>query len=506
MTAAAPARHITPPSERVSLRTKIAFGLGTSAESIVAAVISLSALYFYNNILKMPGTLTGLALMLSLVLDGIADPLVGSISDRTKGKLGRRHIYMYVAPLFSCTALALIFNPPDFLKELGADGKLVHQMELFAWLTCFIIVMRVSMAFFHVPHLAMGGELSRDYVERSRVMAFSSWFGWFGGAPMRFLALTFFFAATPLYPYGLANPAAHGPFAITAACIGFLCLMISTHFTRDQIPRLPQAPANLPKFSPFEFFKDMGYAFRNKNYVWLLIAYFFLSMTTGVRAGLDIYVNTHFWRLTSEELSKFIIGSFIGFIFAFLLAPRLHNLFDKKATIIVCAISYAVVPALPVTLHLLGLFPGHEDPMLLTWLISFAVFGYGLTAILTISVMSALADIADENELRFGVRQEGVLYATRTFFGKVDQAIGTFVVGVVLDLIPYPRGVKDPSEVPQEALETLAIVDSPVGAIPALIAVYFYSRFSITRHSYAKTRADLEAVRGERAAEPAAGA
>ena len=138
MTAAAPARHITPPSERVSLRTKIAFGLGTSAESIVAAVISLSALYFYNNILKMPGTLTGLALMLSLVLDGIADPLVGSISDRTKGKLGRRHIYMYVAPLFSCTALALIFNPPDFLKELGADGKLVHQMELFAWLACFI--------------------------------------------------------------------------------------------------------------------------------------------------------------------------------------------------------------------------------------------------------------------------------------------------------------------------------------------------------------------------------
>ena len=99
-----------------------------------------------------------------------------------------------------------------------------------------------------------------------------------------------------------------------------------------------------------------------------------------------------------------------------------------------------------------------------------------------------------------------MLYATRTFFGKVDQAIGTFVVGVVLDLIPYPRGVKDPGEVPQEALETLAIVDSPVGAIPALIAVYFYSRFSITRHSYAKTRADLEAVRGERAAEPAAGA
>ena len=42
--------------------------------------------------------------------------------------------------------------------------------------------MRVSMAFFHVPHLAMGGELSRDYVERSRVMSYSSFFGWMGGA------------------------------------------------------------------------------------------------------------------------------------------------------------------------------------------------------------------------------------------------------------------------------------------------------------------------------------
>ena len=42
-------------------------------------------------------------------------------------------------------------------------------------------------------------------------------------------------------------------------------------------------------------------------------------------------------------------------------------------------------------------------------------------AMLTISVLSALADIADEHELDTGRRQEGMFYAARTFFA---QALG----------------------------------------------------------------------------------
>ena len=47
---------------------------------------------------------SGLAVMISLILDGIADPIVGFISDRWRGKLGRRHPFLYACLLYTSDA------------------------------------------------------------------------------------------------------------------------------------------------------------------------------------------------------------------------------------------------------------------------------------------------------------------------------------------------------------------------------------------------------------------
>ena len=43
---------------------------------------------------------------------------------------------------------------------------------LFAWLTVTSILVRASMALYHVPHLALGAELSSDYQERTAVVGY----------------------------------------------------------------------------------------------------------------------------------------------------------------------------------------------------------------------------------------------------------------------------------------------------------------------------------------------
>jgi Na+/melibiose symporter-like transporter len=117
---------------------------------------------------------------------------------------------------------------------------------------------------------------------------------------------------------------------------------------------------------------------------------------------------------------------------------------------------------------------------------------------MNISVMSQLADIADENELRYGYRQEGVLYSTRSFFAKLDTAIGHLFAGVALDLVAFPEKAT-PGEVPDETLRGLALVDGPLAAIPGLVALLFYARYRITRASYDATRAKLLEARQRRA-------
>jgi Na+/melibiose symporter-like transporter len=143
-------------------------------------------------VLGLPGWLGGLAISLSFVLDGFADPVIGSISDRTRSRVGRRHPSRYAAPIPIALFFPAIFNPPDGLS---------HAL-LFLWFTGSVIGLRVAMSVFHTPHLAFGGELSESYIERTKVMAWNIFSTWIGGTSISLIALTFFFTATPDYPRG----------------------------------------------------------------------------------------------------------------------------------------------------------------------------------------------------------------------------------------------------------------------------------------------------------------
>ncbi len=488
-----------PAPARLRLDTKVFFGIGTAAEAIALFAVSTFAMFYYNQVLGLPAGLAGLAISASLVLDGISDPLVGSLSDRTRSRLGRRHPWMFFAPIPIGLSLIAIFNPP---AGMG-------QWALFAWFCVSVTLMRQFMTFFHTPHLALGGELSSDYLERSKVMSWNNFFGWAGAAGMSFFALSYVFKATPEYPRGLLNPEPYGPFAFGLAALVIVILFASGWFTRDQIPRLPKPPENLPKFSPLEFFADVLKVLRNRNYLWLLIAFFFLSMMIGLRTGLNLYINTFYWELTSEQLRWFIIGSASGYIAGFLFSARLHGAFDKRMTMIVWAVLYSAAPALPNVLGQLGVL-GPDTPGLLGILIAFSVVGYASASVLSITVMSALADIADENELKFGLRQEGVLYATRALAAKVDQAIGALLAGLVLAWIAFPAKAA-PGKVAPEVLNNLALWDGLLAAVPGLIAAAFYARYAITREKYEATKAEIAARRaaggggaGEVAPEPSA--
>ena len=279
----APFSDTEPPPLR--LRTKLFFGIGSAAETIALFSLGSYALLYYNQVLGLPGWLGGLALSISFVVDGFADPVIGSISDRTRSRFGRRHPFMYAAPIPIALFFLAIFNPPNGLS---------HTL-LFLWFSGSVIGLRVAMSVFHTPHLALGGELSESYVERSKVMAWNNFSTWIGGTAISLIALTFFFKATPDYPRGLLNPEPYLPFSLLAAGATLTILFTSAWFTRDQIPRLPKPPVDQPPFSPFEFLQDIGKVLANRNYLWLLMGLFALSLMNGIRDTLGLYGATYYW-------------------------------------------------------------------------------------------------------------------------------------------------------------------------------------------------------------------
>ena len=74
----------------LSLPVRLAFGIGQLAEAVKNQGFNVFLLFFYNQVLGVSASLTGLALAMALVVDAISDPLVGSYSDKLRTRYGRR--------------------------------------------------------------------------------------------------------------------------------------------------------------------------------------------------------------------------------------------------------------------------------------------------------------------------------------------------------------------------------------------------------------------------------
>ena len=467
-------------ADRVPRLLKLAYAVGASAETIFGVAFNAFNFFFYTNIMGIPGTLAGLAITIALVFDAITDPLIGALSDRWRSKLGRRHPFMFAAPLPVMICLFFIYSPPELLGDSG----------LFLWLTVLTVLMRTSITLFHVPHLALGAELSADFTERTRVMSLNTLLGGLGGYGTYIIALTFFFNKTPEFDNGLLNAAAYPGLAISAALFGGTVMLASTVLTLKVVPLLPPMPDSVERFSLSSFLLDVKSALTNRNYLMLLIGYLLLSATLGTRDTIGLHMNTYYWELVPSQIRYFALAGLAATLFGYAVTAPLHNRFEKKPVLIVGLVCLLIFATAPVLLRLLGLFPENDSDMLMPTLMVFYLFTLIFGVILLISAMSALADIADEHELNTHRRQEGIFYAARSFFAKASSGLGHLLAGIAIDVIGFPVGA-EPGTVNPDIVFRLGLIDGPIAVIPGIIAVFFYLKYRLTRARHEEIQAEL---------------
>ena len=464
----------------LTVKTKLAFGIGATGEAATNWIFSGITFFFYNQVLGLSGSLTGFAVLIAIIFDAVSDPIMGSISDRFKSKLGRRHPFMFFAPFPTVLAICLMFFPPEGLSDYG----------LFAWLIGTTVVLRISITLFAVPHLALGAELSEDYIERSRVMSYNNLLGYTGVIIMHIFAWFLVFPNFAGEEIGQLNQAAYTPIVIFSTILIALCILSSAYFTKDRIPYLKKPSDDASKIGILDLFQDIAGALSNRNYLRLVVGMFFLTLLIGTHETLAIYMGTFFWELSPQQIGLLVINNILGFAFGFIVTARLHQRFDKPVIMVVSIIMLSVFWSASVNLRLLGLAPDNGSTELVLFIIFFGSITSAGGSILNITVMSALADIADEHELNTGIRQEGVFYAARTLFAKTSSGIGHVVAGLALDFIAFPTD-SAPGEIPSEIIFQLGLIDGPFAMIWGLIGAFFYARYKITKQSHAKIKAAL---------------
>jgi GPH family glycoside/pentoside/hexuronide:cation symporter len=473
-----------------------AFGFGQAGEGLKNAAFGTFLLFFYNQIVGVSGTLTGLALAIALMFDAITDPLAGAVSDRTRSRWARRHPYIIAAALPLAVTLFLLFNPPAGLSEL----------EYFVWLTLFAVLVRASMTFYHIPHLALGAEMAHDYNQRSTLFAFSTLFGASGGAIGAAVAYRVFFPTTEEFNPGLLNPDGYFGFSVAFGAAIVFTIVVSFLGTFREIPYLKVPETKPSALSVRNIVTEVLEAFHNRSFRAIFLGMLLGTLIISIEGVLQPFMGIHFWGLTTEQLSLIPLVALVGLLLALPLTPMATRVFDKKRALLTTAAIVIVNGNVLIVMRLLNppWFPTNESPWVL-YLVLISVFvSTTLAPIIFSTLNSMFADITDEHELETGERREGIIFAARAFAAKATAAIGVSIGGVILDVIEFPRGGAPLGTVQDEVIWKLGFAQGPATSVFTLCGLLLYLGYRLDRQRHAEILRELEARRKARDASEAA--
>jgi len=469
---------------RVGLRTKFTYGFGSIAEGVKDTAFHTFLLFYFNQVLGLPGVLGGTAIFIALCVDAITDPLVGSLSDNLHHRFGRRHPFMYASALPMGVFFWLLFNPPDGLGEYG----------LFAWFTVFAILVRSSMTLYSIPSNSMVAELTDNYDERTSLVSWRFLFGWAGGLTFTQVAYRVFFATGDGMQDGRLNAAAYGGFALVGGLAIVIAILICTLGTHRLIPLL-RSPPDRSRFTLQRFFDELGEVLGNRSYRMLVIGSLFASVAGGFYNVVGLYVNTYFWEFSSEQIAGIALALAISLALGIGLARPLSAAFEKRRIAIWLSMFGIFFGPLPIFLRLLGWLPPNGHPALLPIIVVHTVLLVTAIIIIGIVIASMIADTVDENELVTGKRQEGMFASAISFTAKATSGVGGFLAGLALDAIAFPTQA-EPGSIPAEKVDALGFAVGPVLMGLYVLSMVFLRRYRLTRARHEEILAELARRRG----------
>jgi GPH family glycoside/pentoside/hexuronide:cation symporter len=483
---AAPAANHAARSAKLGVGALSIYGSGALVENITSVAVAGLLLFYLNQVCGLSGSLAGAVLGATLVVDSMIDPVVGSISDNSKSKHGRRHPFMLAAIIPIVVAFGLLFSVPK-----GLTG-----WPLFGYALATLLSLRVAISFFYVPYMALGAELTDDYAERSSVVAGRVFFTVLGGLSAAILMWGVFLKG----PHGRFDAHAYSPLAWTLGVIVAFGGILSTFGTLKARDRMHAAPKE-GGFSVGQFMGELLEVLRNRSFISLFMPCLILFTALGVAGALTLHANTFFWKLTSGQILLLTLVAPIGVFSGLFLASTLAKKIEKRSIAMLGLGLIGVAQLAPVTLRLTGVIPLSAAMAALA--VSTILGGLG-GSIATIAFQSMMADATDEHEHLFGARREGLYFAGITLSAKAASGLGAWIGGIALEVIGFPAGVNNPAllaKIPAETIRNLGIAYGPGASLFTAVSVAVLLTYKLTKADHARIQADLVSRRSAKAAE-----
>ncbi len=434
---------------KLSLRTKFAYGLGDWGTSAATAARNLYWLFFLVSVVGLQADIAGAIILIGRVWDSINDPLIGTLSDGLESRWGRRRPFILAGAVpFGITFFLLFFVPP-----LDSD------LALLIYYSVVYLLFDTMYTVINVPYAAMTPEMTEDYDERSSL---AGWRIAIAILASLLASATFKLTAEDLIGKSLADTmglaeAVRLGYALTAA-FWSATLILSPILLVLLVKEEERATPVRDPIRPWQTLKEV---FRNRPFRLVAIIYM-LGFTTA-----DIVVAVFVWFLVfyvgaQRGFDSLVLGLVLGLAFLTMpLTVKLMRRYGKRETYIGTMAIYAIV------LFIMSQIPrGGQWYVLVAAL--FAGFGHGAVNVIP---WAMVADVVDVDELMTGKRREGIYSGYLVFLRKLATALAIFLVTRVLAGSGFrgsTGGSLEGVTQPESALIALRVL---VGVVPAIMLV-----------------------------------
>lgn len=373
------------------------------------------------------------------VLDAIADPLVGSLIDRTRTRWGKLRPYV----LFSAAPVAILTGLMFAVPDVDESTQLVYFGIVY-------LLWGIAYSACDVPLWGLIGSAFGDSAARNKVVGNVRAFGAIA-LGIATLGMPAFAAALSFGPE--TTPAGWSRAVIIACAIGMTLYLGAFFFVREK--QIAEEHARLT------FRQLFGTLFRNTPLLMVLIASVVGFGRFIVQAGGAVFA-----VIAYEDEGYFIyIGAAIiaGLVLSSFVAPLLLKRTSGRNLAVISSLVGAVIYLVMFLVGFASLVP-----------VMIFIFLSGLSlGIFSVVQATMIADAVDDVERRTGVRNDGISFATLTFVSKIMAAIAVLVFGVFVVLAGYQADVAVTPEMQQTIWVSITIIPA-ISCLLSAIPFWFY--------------------------------
>jgi glycoside/pentoside/hexuronide:cation symporter, GPH family len=446
-------RETTPPS----MLLRASWGAGGLGTTSMLYLINMYVLYFLVQHVGISAALAGALLASTRVYDAIIDPLIGTLSDRSKHRWGRRRPWMLAGAILCPLACIAVFNPPALEPGYGLYAAVLASLLLYC----------TAYSLFAIPYVAQGAEMTDDYGARASLMAWRTFFVYASG-----IVIT---AGAPALIAALGKDReAYSVMSFAAAAVVGAAMLWVVFFTRSA-RTMERSSKTLPPLA------QLRTVISNRPFVIILLTKMTVQLGTAfIGASLLFFMSEVLLRGESAMALLGLVSNLVG-IGAVVVWNRVLRSVERRT------LNIALFFAQAITYSSWALATPAE-PQWVFVLRAFMIGALGSGGVLV--TMAMLADTIEYDRLKTGQRREGLFVGAFELMQTTSFVLAPLLVGVALSAAGLVPGAAGRGAQPESALQVMRYTVSIVPAFCSLAGIVLMLLYKLDAPTLARLRAN----------------